>query len=220
MLIIGHRGAKGLAPENTIASLQAALDAGVDGIEFDVRVSRDNVAVLNHNSDIGVPGFDLDIAKTNYNDLKKAKPTLITLDEALDFINNRVKIVIEIKLVRSVQPIVDCINKHLAQSWTTDTITISSFNMRTLKQIRGKLPQIELSVNEAWSGVRATHRARTLGTKRITMNQEWLWSGFISSLAKNGYILTAYTVNDPDKAKRWQKYNLYAVVTDYPDRFN
>jgi len=56
MKIIGHRGAKGLAPENTLASMQAALDNNVDAIEFDVRVTRDNVPVINHNPDIKPPG--------------------------------------------------------------------------------------------------------------------------------------------------------------------
>ena len=49
-LIIGHRGASALAPENTLAAFRRALADGADGIEFDVRLSRDGVAVVIHDA--------------------------------------------------------------------------------------------------------------------------------------------------------------------------
>ena len=49
MIIIGHRGAKGLAPENTVASIKKAMELGVDEIEVDVRITKDGTAILNHN---------------------------------------------------------------------------------------------------------------------------------------------------------------------------
>lgn len=48
MLIIGHRGAAGLAPENTLSSLQAAVSAGVDMVEVDLRQTKDKHIVLSH----------------------------------------------------------------------------------------------------------------------------------------------------------------------------
>ena len=50
MLIIGHRGASALAPENTMAAFREALAVGADGIEFDVRLTRDRVPVVIHDS--------------------------------------------------------------------------------------------------------------------------------------------------------------------------
>jgi glycerophosphoryl diester phosphodiesterase len=47
-LIIGHRGAAAVAPENTLISFQTALDAGADGLEFDVHLARDGVPVVIH----------------------------------------------------------------------------------------------------------------------------------------------------------------------------
>ena len=49
-LIIGHRGAAAVAPENTLISFERALDDGADGIEFDVRLARDGVAVVIHDA--------------------------------------------------------------------------------------------------------------------------------------------------------------------------
>lgn len=48
MLVIGHRGAAGLAPENTLSSLQVAFDSGVDMVEVDLRQTKDNKIVLSH----------------------------------------------------------------------------------------------------------------------------------------------------------------------------
>ena len=49
-LIIGHRGASAVAPENTMAAFREAIAVGADGIEFDVRLTRDGVPVVIHDS--------------------------------------------------------------------------------------------------------------------------------------------------------------------------
>ena len=51
-LIIGHRGAAAVAPENTLAAFEAAIKAGADGVEFDVRLSRDGVPVVIHDNSL------------------------------------------------------------------------------------------------------------------------------------------------------------------------
>ena len=48
MYVIGHRGAAGLAPENTLAAFSKALEIGVDGVELDVQLSADGIAVVHH----------------------------------------------------------------------------------------------------------------------------------------------------------------------------
>jgi glycerophosphoryl diester phosphodiesterase len=55
----GHRGARGLAPENTLAGFEIALDVGVASIETDVHLTRDDVAVLFHDAHIAVPPSEL-----------------------------------------------------------------------------------------------------------------------------------------------------------------
>jgi glycerophosphoryl diester phosphodiesterase len=56
-LIIGHRGASALAPENTLAAFRQAIADGVDGIEFDVRLARDGVAVVIHDATLERTGL-------------------------------------------------------------------------------------------------------------------------------------------------------------------
>src|SRR5918993_337434 len=56
-LIIGHRGSSALAPENTLAAFRRAIADGADGIEFDVRLARDGVAVVIHDATLERTGL-------------------------------------------------------------------------------------------------------------------------------------------------------------------
>ncbi len=211
MKIIGHRGAKGLAPENTAASFKAAIEAKVDLIELDIRTSSDGKLVVNHDSMIG----GLEISKSTLEKLKSSKPDLITLNEALKVIATRVPIIIEVKKGTNIEVAI----KELKNFNLPPNTQISSFNMPIILAVKRAFPLFTIIVNEKWSGVRGSYRCRKLGTKYLTMNQRWLWFGFIKSMAHSGYKLSAYPLNDIKKAKKWAKHGLYAAVTDFPDKF-
>lgn len=220
MKIVGHRGARGLAPENTIASLKKALQHGVDEIEIDLRVTKDGVVILHHDPALIDPnGLQLHIKRHTYKELLQHKKDLTTFDQALEFINRRVNLYIEIKPGEPTKQIVRIFKQHLASGWETTDFKIASFSQKILLEIHKQLPSIATIVNEKWSGVRASKRARELDTKYVSMNQRWLWSGYIKAVQRSGYHLYTYTLNNKKKARKWQQQGLYAVVTDYPDRF-
>ena len=211
MKIIGHRGARGIAVENTKASFLSALEAHVDGIEFDLRTCADGNVIVNHDPDIN----GLAIAGSTYQALLKSKPDLLTLAETLQIIGDTCQTVIEIKKGADISVVVSEFKKlELPKN-----AIVSSFDFAILKAVKAEMPAVKLCVIEKWSGVRGSYRCRKLSTKYLTMNQRWLWFGFIMSMAKSGYKLSAYSLNDPNKAKKWAKHGLYAAVTDRPDLF-
>jgi glycerophosphoryl diester phosphodiesterase len=219
MKIIGHRGARALSPENTIASLEKAIEHGVDMVEIDVRVTKDGVAVLHHDPVLhDADGGEISIAHTAYAELLRHKADLAALDHAIRAVQHRCKIMIEIKPGVPVKQTVAIIRDRLSRGWRLDEFMIASFDFKVLRELKRELPGIALVVIERWSGVRASHRARKLGTRYINMNQRWLWIGFLKSMKRGRYKLSPYTINDPAKAKRWQRY-LYGVITDRPDLF-
>ena len=219
MKTIGHRGARGLAPENTIASLEKAIEYGVDMVEIDVRVTRDGVAVLHHDPALIDPnGSEIIIARTTYAELLRHKSDLAALDHAIRATKHRCGIMIEIKPGVPTRQTIAAIKDRLHRGWQLSEFAVASYDFEVLSAIRHAFPLIELVVLEQWSGVRAGHRARSLGTKRISMNQRWLWVGFLKAMHRSGYQLTPYTVNNPSQAKRWQPY-LYGIITDRPDLF-
>lgn len=211
--IIGHRGARGLAPENTIESIKAALSYHVDGVEIDVRVTRDHVTVLSHDPTIS----GLNIRQENYETLKRQKPDLATLEEAIIVTRGHCALLIEIKPNEPVTPIIRIVRQELTANKTTD-ISILSFSQSTLRQVHNELPEAPLVVNEKWSSVRARWRMHQLDTNQLQMNQRWLWRGFLQAMHRHNIHITPYTVNSPEQATRWAPY-ITGIVTDYPDRF-
>jgi len=220
MKIIGHRGARGLAPENTVVSLQKALQHGVDEVEFDVRVTKDNIAVLHHDPALSdQAGNHLLIKDHPYIELKQHKPDLATLDEAFIAIGCKIPMLIELKPNEPTEPVVAIIKTQLAKKCKPSHILLGSFSQQTLMELHEALPEIQKVVIERWSGIRAVRRAKAVGTKRINMSNKWLWWGFIRSMKRGGWELYPYTLNTTGKADRWAKYGIVGVITDFPDRF-
>ncbi len=92
-LVIGHRGASAHAPDNTIQALELALDHGADGVEIDVRTTRDGVLILHHEP--GIHDFGV-FADHEFAAVRRHDPSIPTLDEAAAalgsaFINLEVK---------------------------------------------------------------------------------------------------------------------------------
>ena len=219
MKIIGHCGARGLAPENTLVGLEKGLKHQVDELEFDLRVTKDQIVILNHNSFITSPnGKQYKINRYSFKELRSYKPDLATFSEVLDSVGNKVPLYIEVKPKEPIEPIVKIIQEYMKKGKLTN-FYLASKSQKTLLGLNKKLPKVPKIVIEPWSGVRAHIRARQLNAKILSMNQLWLWSGFIISVKRGGYSLYAYTLNDPIKAAKWQKYGLSGVITDYPDRF-
>lgn len=239
MTIVGHRGAKGLAPENTIASFKKALEYGVDEIELDVRVTQDGKTVLSHDTYVSDPaGNRLEVATTAFTELKKHKPDLATLEEALDYIDAKCPVVVEVKPEVQTTPVIDVLQQYLQSGmYSAPDLLLASYSQPVLRELHAALPEIKKVVIEDWSGVRAARRARELGTKRLSMLEIWLWSGFIRAMKRGGYELYCFpnktpakqrffarfglgnASNNPTKARRWAKAGLAGVITDFPDKF-
>lgn len=218
MQIIGHRGARGIAPENTINALKVGLRLA-DGVELDVRVTKDEIPVLSHDTAVfDTAGKHWRIKDTDYAQLKKRKPSLTTLEEALSLKYGKSHLFVEIKALEPTAPIVKIIKKHLKQDQLD--MAIGSFDFEVLKSIRAQLPEAKLFVNERWSSLRAEQRARQLNTNLINIYQRVLWFGLINRLHRQGIILYTYTLDDPEKARSWAKFGLSGVFTDFPNLYS
>lgn len=218
MKIIGHRGAAGIAAENTLIGIAKAIKHSVDEIEFDLRVTKDGVVILHHDPSIkDADGSKLSIATHTYNELRTHKPDLATFKSVLQNLGHPIPYHIEVKPHEPIQPIVDIIETYLHKGWKPGYFLLGSKDQKTLVKLHAALPQIEKVVIHPWSGLIATRRAKRVETKRISMNQIALWGPFIAAMTRRGYKISAYTLNNPIKAHRWKKHGLYAAITDFPD---
>ena len=192
MKIIGHRGAAGLAPENSLASIRAALKYKVDMIELDVRMQA------------GVPVLSHDPVSTT--------GVYCTLRHALNEIAGKIPINLELKEQKTVKSVAKQLENYKGE------VLFSSFKFNTLQDVRKRMPNREVAILERWSGVRGIAEASLLKTKRLHMNEKWLWSNFIQSLKKQGYTIYAYTVNDQERANELKSWGIDGIVTDYPNK--
>jgi glycerophosphoryl diester phosphodiesterase len=221
LYIIGHRGgAGGLAPENTVAAIKKGLANGVDEIEIDVRVSKDGKVVVHHDRFISdASGAHHDIRDHRYSELQDYKADVATLGEAIEAVGKKVPLQIEVKRGEATAPVASVLHAYLAKGWQASDFLLGSKSQHTLMTLHREFPAIPTVVIEPFSGVRANIRARQLGTKRVSMRSWWLWSGFIRPVSRSGYLLYAYTLDNPAKARRWRTYGLAGVITDHPERY-
>jgi glycerophosphoryl diester phosphodiesterase len=94
VLLLGHRGARHYAPENTLVSFDLAMAHGCDGFEFDVRSSADGQAVICHDPRL----MRLTVASSSYAELTARCPSLTTLEEVLSRFAARAYLYVELKV--------------------------------------------------------------------------------------------------------------------------
>jgi glycerophosphoryl diester phosphodiesterase len=219
MKIIGHRGARGLAPENTLASFKKALEHHADELEFDLRVTSDHVVILNHDRQLTDPaGTQLRISTHTLAELRHHKADLLTFEEFLSVIDHRVHLLVEIKPGEPTEQIIALLQAEIALGRSAATISVGSFSQAVLRTVHAAMPELEIIIIEHWSGVYASWRARQLDTRRINMRSWWLWRGFLRGMHRHGYQIAPYTINSRRRAQKWRPY-IYGVITDRPDLF-
>jgi glycerophosphoryl diester phosphodiesterase len=220
MKIVGHRGARHLAPENTLASIQKALQLNVDEIEIDVRVSSDGHVILNHDPIIRTKDGKTYATKAHtLEELRAFKPDLTTLAEVIRSIDKRVPLMIEVKAGERTEPIVSIIEKFLANGWQPSDFLLGSFSQAILRELHDALPQVETVVIEKFSGALALYRAKQIGSKKISLQHYFLWFTVLANLRQRGYEIYSYTLNNPKKARRWAKFGLSGAITDNPELY-
>lgn len=223
-MIVGHRGAKGLALENTAMSIEAAIAYGVDMVEIDLRLTKDGRVVLLHDENaVARNGEIVHPQEQTYEKLLEYFPDILTLGELFPLVNHRCRIMLECKVIEAVEPAAAILKTFLASGWQASEFMFASFKYDNLEKFHALLPEIELVVLDNWSAVRATRRARKLGTTYLSMDQRYLWWGVIRSLSRN-YKLFCYPNHKlihikHAKPAKWFKYGLYGVITDYPNFF-
>lgn len=220
MKIVGHRGARHLAPENTLASIKKALEFAVDEIEIDVRVSKDGHVVLNHDPIIRTKeGKTFATNAHTLEELRTLKPDLTTLAEVIRTVDQKVPLMIEVKSGEPTAPIVSIIEGFLADGWQSDRFILGSFSQSVLRELHDALPEIETIVIERFSGAYALYRAKQIDSKKISIHHYFLWFTALANLRRNGYEVYSYTINNPKKARRWARFGLSGAITDNPELY-
>ena len=224
MLIIGHRGAPSIKPENTIKSFQAALDQNVDGLEFDIQITNDSQIVVYHDFNILLNNQKHRILDLDFKTLINAVHdyAIPTLEEVIQICPKNKIINIEIKskdllnkkIITNMMHILDKYNHY-------DNIIVSSFNPFVLMDLKKQAPKLKLGL--LWSKRKKqswfiTHYSYyKLLPYSFHANVEFINQKMSNWVRSKGMKLFLYTVNSIEQRQRAYQINADGIFSDYPD---
>jgi glycerophosphoryl diester phosphodiesterase len=151
LLVVGHRGAAGLKPENTLASFEHAIRLGVDMIELDVHVCASGEVVVIHDQEVdrttNATGLVRDMTLHELQKLDAGDGEHIpTLQEVFDLVDRRVKINIELKGKDTVQKVAALIQDYVqTKGWQFDDFLVSSFDNIDLGRFNSVCPYVPIA---------------------------------------------------------------------------
>jgi glycerophosphoryl diester phosphodiesterase len=218
ILKIGHRGAKGYEPENTLISFQKAIDLKVDGIELDVHLSSDGEIMVIHDETIdrttNGKGF---VKKFTASQLKELGiPTLI---EVLDLVSQKCFVNIELKGIGTAKPVVELITHYISnKNWTNTDFLISSFDWKMLEEVQLLNPKIRIGVLTETSAGKALAFAKKIKAYSIHSNYRLLTKENVVLMQENGFEVYPWTVNSKEAIQAIKSFQVNGIISDFPDR--
>ena len=218
MLKIGHRGAKGYAPENTLVSFQKAIELGCDGIELDVWLTKDDQVVVIHDETI-----DRTTNRTGkindylYNEI--AGFDIPTLENVIKLVNQRCFINIEIKDAKATEFVVEIINEHVEKySYSYSHFIVSSFDWISLQQIILIDDKIQIGVLTATDLDLAFAFAKFIKAKTINPYFHLLNKENVVKIQNAGLEIHTWTVNEIEDIEKIKSLKVNGIISDFPDR--
>jgi glycerophosphoryl diester phosphodiesterase len=212
-LNIAHRGFTKNFPDNTFEAFQAAIDIGVDGIEFDVHETTDQQFVVFHDFELqGTKIRQLTLAQIAEVRLKD-KYRLPTLVETLDLIGNRVKPLIEVKAARSLDRLLQLIRTKVG----VDDITIASFNQKLVLKFSELAPEIRRGIITAFPVEDPIALTQPVHADLIMMMLPLATSELVNRIHQNNLLVYAWYCAGLSDVQKALKLNLDGIISDTPD---
>lgn len=223
MLCIGHRGARGYAPENTLESIEIALNQGAKWIEIDIRQHSGELVVIHDkylerttNGHGHIYQHDLSQLRAFQSSNLQGIPLL---SEVIEQVNRRAVINIELKDRASALPTIKLIEYFIERGWHYDDFLVSSFYHHALRDIKLAQPLIKTGALCASVMIDYAKFAQDLGAWSINLCSESVNQEIIDDAHQRGLKVLIYTVNDPRLFSEFEAMGADGVFTDYPQRF-
>ena len=204
-LVFGHRGSPLHAPENTIRSFAAAFDAGADGIETDLRLLSDRVAVLYHDDDVG----EHEIESMTTAAVVEAGVKVEKLRDLAPFAR-RGTLVLEIKRGKWEEVLIEEVG-----SWPN--IIIASFDHDLIAKVGQHRPDLQLGLTTFGRIVDFASYASRLRAKWVFPAYRYVDAAMVAELHDAGIKVAPWTPNRPRDWERLRDAGCDGVITDLPD---
>jgi glycerophosphoryl diester phosphodiesterase len=222
-LVLAHRGARTVAPENTIEAFTTALAQGADGVELDVHRTADDGLVVHHDADAVDVGL---LAERTVAEIRAARPEIPILEEVLDACVGAL-VNVEIKNLptdadfdasdRGAELVVEL----LAARGRRDDVLVSSFNLATINRVR----DLDSSIATGFLTIQDPREELTVAAEHghgsVHPFFAWLTDEVAPAVMTRALELdlaiNAWTVNDEADMRRLAAAGVAAIITDLPE---
>jgi len=247
-LIIGHRGAAAVAPENTLVAFSRAMSDGADGIEFDVRLARDNVAVVIHDATLQRTALrNGEVAQFSSDELKSvdvgawfnlrypamarveySQATIPTLQEV--FVSMRESdtlFYVEMKYEPqdSYKTLAQQVAQLVSDYSLTNQVVVESFALESITEIKRLNPLIRTAAlfertlsRPALSLRRIIAQAVACEANELALHHTFSLQRATQEAARYNMKTTVWTVDTDAWVERAARYGIHALITNDPAR--
>ena len=234
MKIIGHRGARGEAPENTLGGFQYINDLGIRAVEFDVRQLKDGELIIMHDDNfLRTTGTDQSLYDLDSTQLKAynqaniwmdwEKQVTPTLRQSLKIMHDFDHLEVEVKAVETAQQAEKLVIELQTQlKGFEHTAIITSFDLKihqALQQQRSHFKRgllIEEGFAETNLAEKAIEQALELQCCQIGWMNQLATNDIVKATQNAGLAVSIWTVNDIERAKYLRDLGIQGLITDFP----
>ena len=237
-LIIAHRGASRLAPQNTVAAFEEALKLGADGIETDVHLTKDGLIVLCHNYEVDETSLGSgNISDLTFDEIRKLDfgskfsskfkgEKIPTIEEFLDCVKNMKKIIIEIKTPKADNAIAEKTVEAVRDFGLLSKTVFSCFCVDILKQCK----KADKNAKTAMLFDMRTECAAEIledpkefcyknGIDELHPIVFFISDEFVKKCVKCSIDTFFWTINDPSSRDALDMLGVTGIITDIPEKF-
>ena len=225
LLIIGHRGAAGVFPENTLAGFAGAIELGVDGVELDVRMAESEIVVIHDERVDRTTNGTGTVSGLGFAELRRLDAgngqRIPTLAEVLALIPAHVMVNIELKGAATALPVAGIVGDLAVDGQTKGlpALLVSSFDHDELRRFHEVCPGVPCApLAGRWSDSLESV-AGVLDAWSVNLSLRAVTEARVRAVRSWGRRCLVFTVNDPHRVQELTAMGVSGVFTDYPDRF-
>ncbi|WP_340199781.1 glycerophosphodiester phosphodiesterase [Ascidiimonas sp. W6] len=224
MIVIGHRGAMGYETENTLASIQKALDFEVDAIEIDVfRIKSGEIVVFHDDTVDRLTNGTGSIEEMNIIEVKNLQliggHQIPLLQEVLKLIDGKCKLNIELKGKKTAGKVQHIVSYYMdKKGWNKEDFIISSFEWDELRDFRSLDQQMAIAVLTEDDPLKALAVAEELKAVAINPYYKNIDAETVNQIHNKGYKVYPWTVNEEVDIKKMKEIAVDGIFTNFPDR--
>jgi glycerophosphoryl diester phosphodiesterase len=218
--IVGHRGASGYAPENTILSFQKAIDLGCDKTELDVRLSKDNQLIVIHDPEVDrISNGQGEVSKMTLSEIKELScpqgEKIPILQEVIDLCKDKIDLLVELKAEGTPEKV----NQVILKNQLLSSVLVISFDLHLIKEIKELNPKIKTGFLFEEDNKRLWDLAKIVPFDYICPKSSLVNQKMVKRGHDLGLKVHAYNVNRKKLATYLIGLGVDEIGTDFPKLF-